>query len=128
MSARHTRRVTTQIPADRPDILDGLTFQMISSTASRVDHASPTRFAYSQTGELVWGEYTGDTVSEGRFVGRVVGTRVEVSFAHAVVQGGSVVTGSAVSVIEARDDGLLYLIEDFEKDERMHRSVCVQVI
>jgi hypothetical protein len=119
--------VTTDAPGDPSHLLDGLSFRMVSSTASTVNAASPTHFDYHQAGALVWGEYEGDTVSAGRFVGRVTGHRVEVSFAHAVVDGGSVVTGSAVSVIEARDDGLLYLIEDFEKDGRMHRSVCVQV-
>jgi hypothetical protein len=107
--------------------LDGLTFDMISSTASDVSDDAPTRFHYQQSGTLVWGKYTGDTVTQGRMVGRVVGDRIEISFAHALVADGSVVMGSAVSVAEVRDDGLLYLIEEFEKDGQTHHSVCQQI-
>lgn len=119
----------TTVPTDldRPDLLDGLEFRMVSSTASRVDSASPTVFRYRQSGRLLWGEYDGDTVATGRFVGSVAGARLTVSFAHAPADGGSVVTGAAVSVVERRGDGLLYLVEDFEKDGSAHRSVCVQV-
>jgi hypothetical protein len=106
--------------------LDDLTFDMISSTASDVSDEAPTRFHYRQDGVLVWGKYTGDTVTQGRMVGRVVGDRIEISFAHALVADGSVVMGSAVSVAEVRDDGLLYLIEEFEKDGQKHLSVCKQ--
>ncbi|WP_227497060.1 hypothetical protein [Planctomonas psychrotolerans] len=119
--------MTAQAPAPRPDILDGMRFRMISSTASTVNPDSPTRFTYHQAGALTWGEYEGDTVSTGRFVGRVTGDRVEVSFAHARVNDGQVVTGSAESVLETRDDGFLYLVEDFEKDGQLHRSVCVSM-
>lgn len=100
---------------------------MISSTASDVDPEAPTLFRYRQDGTLLWGEYTGDTVTTGRFVGEILGERIEISFAHSLVDDGTVVTGQATSSVERGDDGLLYLIEDFEKDGRSHRSVCVQV-
>ena len=112
---------------DSPLFLDDLTFDMVSSTASDVSDVAPTRFHYRQEGGLVWGEYTGDTVTAGRMVGRVVGGRVDISFAHALVSDGSVVMGSAVSVAETRDDGLIYLIEVFEKDGQTHHSVCKQI-
>ncbi|MBX0301973.1 GNAT family N-acetyltransferase [Cryobacterium sp. 1639] len=114
--------------ADRPLLLDGLSFRMISSTASDVSAEAPTRFLYRQDGTLVWGDYTGDTVTQGRMVGRIVDDRIEISFAHALVTDGSVVMGSAVSVAEVRDDGLVYLVEEFEKNGQTHRSVCVQVV
>lgn len=108
--------------------VDGLDFEMIDSTASRVDRKAPTRFRYRQQGALVWGDYTGDTVTSGRFVGRAVENRIEISFAHQLHPDGAVVTGSAVSVAERRADGLLYLVENFEKDGRTHRSVCKQIV
>jgi hypothetical protein len=111
-----------------PLYLDGLHFDMISSTASDVSLEAPTRFFYRQHGSLVWGEYTGDTVTQGRMVGRVVENRVEISFAHALLADGSVVMGSAVSVAEVQPDGLLHLIEKFDKDGVTHHSVCVQTL
>lgn len=119
--------MTSSVSAE-PLLLDDLVFDMVSSTASEVSDESPTRFHYRQDGVLVWGEYTGDTVTQGRMVGRVVGNRIEISFAHALVSDGSVVMGSAVSVAETRADGLIYLLEDFEKDGAMHQSVCAQVV
>ncbi len=113
---------------DSPLNLDDLVFDMISSTASEVSTDSPTRFHYRQEGALVWGEYTGDTVTQGRMVGRTVGNTIEISFAHAMLADGSVVMGAATSVAELRADGLIYLIEEFEKNGESHQSVCVQVV
>jgi hypothetical protein len=119
---------STPSSTERPLYLDGLEFDMISSTASRVSEDTPTHFFYRQHGALVWGDYTGDTVTQGRMVGRVNGNLLEISFAHALLSDGSVVMGSAVSVAELREDGLIYLIEQFEKDGQMHHSVCVQSV
>jgi len=99
---------------------------MVSSTASRVDPDSPTRFVYHQQGQLVWGSYTGDTVTEGRFVGRLSGATLTISFAHELVADRSVATGGATSRLEERD-GKLALIEDFAIDGVSHESVCLQV-
>jgi len=107
--------------------LDGLRFAMVSSTASAVDSDAPTTFDYHQDGSLIWGEYTGDTVTEGRFVGEVAGAEVRVSFAHALASDGTVVRGDAVSRAEQSDDGRIRLIEDFAVDGVDHVSVCVQV-
>jgi hypothetical protein len=123
-----TPPVSTDPVATDPLLLDDLVFDMVSSTASDVSDETPTRFHYRQDGALVWGEYTGDTVTQGRMVGRLVENRIEISFAHALVSDGSVVMGSAVSVAESRDDGLIYLIEEFEKNGEMHQSVCMQVV
>lgn len=106
--------------------LDGLTFDMVSSTASVVDPEAPTRFVYHQQGELVWGSYTGDTVTEGRFVGQLRGTDLAISFAHELVADRSVVRGEATSRVEKRD-GKVALIEEFAKDGASHESVCLQV-
>ena len=110
-----------------PLSLDGMRFAMVSSTASEVDSDAPTTFDYHQDGRLIWGEYTGDTVTEGRFVGEVAGAEVRVSFAHALVVDGTVVRGDAVSRAEQAEDGRIRLVEDFAVDGIDHVSVCLQV-
>jgi hypothetical protein len=106
--------------------LDGRVFDMVSSTASRVDPDAPTRFRYSEADGVVWGEYTGDTVTTGRFVGTRDGARLEVAFVHALVAGGPPVSGTAVSRIERSDDGLR-LVEDFDVAGEPQVSVCAEV-
>ena len=108
--------------------LDGRVFDMVSSTASRVDPEAPTRFAYHEADGVVWGDYRGDTVREGRFVAVRREDAIDVSFVHALVAGG-VVSGAATSRIEADPDhpGALLLVEDFDVDGVHHRSVCAEV-
>ena len=121
--------------------LDGREFVLQSSTASRVDPDAPTRFSYHEADGVLWGEYSGDTVTEGRFVGVREGERIEVSFVHSLVAGRpdvggsdvggpdagrSVVRGTAASRIERSDAGLR-LVEEFEVDGRPQVSVCVEV-
>jgi hypothetical protein len=108
--------------------LDGRVFDMVSSTASRVDPGAPTRFAYHEADGVVWGDYRGDTVREGRFVAVRRGDDIDVSFVHALVAGG-VVDGTAKSRVEADPDrpGAVLLVEDFEVDGVLHRSVCAEV-
>lgn len=107
--------------------LDALRFAMVSSTASVVDADAPTVFHYHQDGSLVWGEYTGDTVSAGRFVGEMVDDQVRVAFAHALAADGTVVRGEAVSRAEIDEAGRIRLVEDFAVDGIDHVSVCVQL-
>lgn len=107
-------------------VLDGKKFAMVSSTASSVDPDHPTEFLYHQTGQLVWGEYTGDTVAQGRFVGAFDGDTLSISFAHELVADLSVVRGSADSRVEDRDGGL-HLVETFFLDGVEHESVCVEI-
>jgi hypothetical protein len=108
--------------------LDGRVFDLVTSTASPVDPAAPTRFTYSEADGVVWGEYRGDTVREGRFVAVRRGDEIDVSFVHALVAGG-VVAGAATSRIEPDPDrpGALLLVEDFEVDGVPHRSICAEV-
>jgi hypothetical protein len=107
--------------------LDGRVFDMVSSTASRVDPDAPTRFRYHESAGVIWGDYVGDTVSEGRFVGTRDGDRITVSFVHALVADGSRVTGAATSRIEEGEAGLR-LVEDFEVDGMPQVSVCAEVV
>ncbi len=107
--------------------LDGRVFDMVSSTASRVDPESPTRFVYHEADGVLWGEYSGDTVTTGRFVGTRAGDRIDVRFVHALVAGGEPVSGAASSRIEQGERGLR-LVEDFEVDGVPHLSVCAEVL
>lgn len=107
--------------------LDGRVFDMVSSTAGRVDPDAPTRFVYHEADGVVWGEYSGDTVTTGRFVGTRSGNRIDVAFVHALVAGGEAVRGSASSRIEQDAEDGLRLVEDFEVDGTPHVSVCAEV-
>jgi len=107
--------------------LEGRVFDMVSSTASRVDPDSPTRFVYHEADGVIWGEYAGDTVRTGRFVGTRAGARIDVRFVHALLAGGEPVTGEASSRIEEDPRGGLRLVEDFEIDGVPHMSICAEV-
>ncbi|MFG1695192.1 hypothetical protein [Nonomuraea sp. NPDC049309] len=108
--------------------LNGREFVMVSSTASKVNPDGPTRFEYWEDDGLVWGSYTGDTVTQGRFVGTRDGDQVTISYVHALVAGGKA-AGKSTSRIETGDDGRLRLVEEFsfEGDDTPHVSVCVEV-
>ncbi|GAA3040531.1 hypothetical protein GCM10010464_00080 [Pseudonocardia yunnanensis] len=106
--------------------LDGLRFAMVSSTASEVDPSSPTVFDYHERDGMVWGEYEGDTVRIGRFVGTRVGRRISIRFTHVVDATGEVVGGAAESRIEPHDEGLR-LVEDFRTADGDQVSVCAEI-
>ncbi len=107
--------------------LDGRIFDMVSSTASVISALEPTRFRYSERDGVVWGEYRGDTVTEGRFCGTRDGAALRVAFVHRSTAG-SLVSGEAVSTISRAEDGLLVLTEDFAlPDGSPQVSVCREV-
>ncbi|WP_246083467.1 hypothetical protein [Nonomuraea diastatica] len=108
--------------------LNGRKFVMVSSTASDVDPDSPTEFQYWEADGVVWGHYSGDTVTHGRFVGTRDGDLVSISYAHALKAGGKA-GGHSSSRVEAGDDGRLRLVEEFtfEGDDTVHVSVCAEV-
>ena len=99
---------------------------MESSTNSEVDAASPSRFRYRERDGVVWGDYEGDTVTFGRFVGTRVGDELSIAFVHVVQRDGAVVAGTGGSVIEVSDSGVR-LVENFRVGEVDHVSVCVEV-
>ena len=103
--------------------LDGRAFAMVSSTASAVDADAPTVFRYHERDGLVWGEYTGDTVRLGRFVGSRRGHQVQICFGHVVGATGEIVSGDAHSMVHRGDDGMLELVETFGSSGE-HTSVC----
>ncbi len=106
--------------------LDGRRFKMTSSTNSRVDPESPSTFLYHERDGVIWGDYEGDTVTFGRFVGRREGQRLSVEFVHVLVSDGTVVSGDGESRVELRPEGLS-LVEAFELDGVQHESVCVEI-
>ena len=109
------------------DVLDGTIFDMVSSTASVVSDLEPTRFRYSERDGVVWGEYRGDTVTEGRFCGTRDGDALRVAFVHRSTEG-SLVSGEAISTISRGPDGRLVLTEDFvSPDGSPQVSVCHEV-
>ncbi|MBF8185064.1 hypothetical protein ITP53_04785 [Nonomuraea sp. K274] len=101
---------------------------MMSSTASAVNLESPTEFLYEEADGVVWGSYTGDTVTHGRFVGTRDGDQVSIAYAHALKAGGKA-GGRSSSRVETGDDGLLRLVEEFsfDGDDTVHVSVCTEV-
>lgn len=134
-----------QTPSDAPPAratapsLDGREFVMASSTASAVDPAAPSRFRYREQDGVVWGEYEGDTVTFGRFVGRRTGDGVDVSFVHVLARDLAVVSGTGSSTVEApgtdAPDGSgaapgagLRLVERFRIGDVDHVSICVEVL
>jgi hypothetical protein len=113
-------------PTSTAPSLDGRRFVMESSTNSAVDPDSPSHFSYFERDGVIWGDYDGDTVTFGRFVGTRVGDELAVSFAHVMVADGSVVTGTSGSFVEATAGGIR-LIENFRIGDVDHVSICVEV-
>ncbi|GAB3597387.1 hypothetical protein [Microbacterium tumbae] len=107
--------------------LDGRTFRMTSSTTSVVDPDAPSVFRYREESGIVWGDYTGDTVTFGRFLGTRSGDRISIRFAHVLVADGSVVTGEGESDIEQDAEGLR-LVEHYEMHGEPQLSICVEVV
>ncbi|WP_426186655.1 hypothetical protein [Microbacterium sp. TWP3-1-2b2] len=107
--------------------LDGRTFRMISSTTSAVNPDAPSVFRYHEQDGVVWGDYTGDTVTFGRFVGTRDGDVISIDFVHVLVADGSVVTGSGDSDIEQDDSGLR-LVEHYEMHGEPQLSICAEVV
>jgi hypothetical protein len=115
------RLVTSSLPS-----LDGRVFAMVSSTTSDVDPDAPSVFRYFEQDGVIWGDYTGDTVTIGRFVGTRNGDGIHVSFVHVLAADGRVVTGDGESTIEVTADGLLRLVEHYEMHGAPQLSVCVE--
>lgn len=108
--------------------LDGREFVMASSTASAVDSTSPSRFRYYERDGVIWGDYDGDTVTFGRFVGTRTGDALAVSFAHVMADGGAVVSGTGHSRVEMpNSSGGIRLVEEFRVGDVDHVSICVEI-
>jgi hypothetical protein len=99
---------------------------MESSSNSAVDPSSPSSFQYFERDGVIWGDYDGDTVTFGRFVGTRVANQLSVSFVHVMTADGRVVTGASGSTVEAAAEGLR-LVENFTIDGVDHVSICVEV-
>ncbi|WP_350348178.1 hypothetical protein ABIQ69_16340 [Agromyces sp. G08B096] len=117
-------------PHDGPEFdLDRRVFDMVSSTASRVDPDAPTRFVYHESEGVLWGEYVGDTVVVGRFCGVRRDATIDISFVHLGHGDAGTTTGTATSEISRAEDGALVLTEEFRApDGSLHTSVCREVV
>jgi hypothetical protein len=100
---------------------------MVSSTTSAVDPDAPSVFTYWERDGAIWGEYSGDTVTFGRFVGTRTGDSIRVSFVHVLVADGTVVTGDGESELERADDGRIRLVEHYEMHGAPQLSVCEEI-
>ncbi|MGV8912277.1 MAG: hypothetical protein ACOH14_06620 [Rhodoglobus sp.] len=109
-----------------PESINDREFIMTSSSGSAVLATSPTRFRYHQAGQMIWGEYFGDTVAVGRVVGRRDGDVMTLHFAHRLAASNDVVLGSARSTIRWSANGALELYETFEKNGEEHVSLCIE--
>jgi hypothetical protein len=98
---------------------------MESSTNSAVNPESPSRFRYFERDGVIWGDYDGDTVTFGRFVGTRSGDQLSVSFAHVMAADLSVVMGTSGSLVESTADGIR-LVENFRVGDVDHVSICVE--
>ncbi len=112
-------------PTTAAPSLDGRRFVMESSTNSEVNPEAPSRFRYSERDGVIWGDYDGDTVAFGRFVGTRVHNSLTVSFVHVMAADGAVVSGTGGSTIEASGDRVR-LVEHFRVGGVDHMSVCVE--
>ena len=99
---------------------------MESSTNNVVDATSPSHFRYFERDGVVWGDYDGDTVTFGHFVGTRVGNDLRVNFVHVLVADGRVVAGTGGSVVESLSGDVVRLVEHFQIDGTDHVSVCVE--
>lgn len=99
---------------------------MVSSTTSVVNHDAPSVFRYFEADGVIWGDYTGDTVTVGRFVGTRTGDTIWVSFVHVLGATGEVVTGDGESDIEIDEEGMLRLVEHYEMHGAPQLSVCAE--
>jgi hypothetical protein len=117
--------MSSAAPPD-PLNLDGRVFDMVSSTASQVDPDAPTRFTYHERDGLLWGEYAGDTVRTGRFVGSRRNHEIMLHFGHIVEATGDLVTGEAGSTIEVDPAGRIELVERFG-DDGGETSICREI-
>jgi hypothetical protein len=118
--------VNSEQPPTLAPSLNGRRFVMESSTNSAVDAASPSRFRYFERDGIVWGDYDGDTVTFGHFVGTRVGNDLRVTFVHVLAADGRLVTGTGGSVVESLPGDAVRLVEHFQIDGTDHVSVCVE--
>lgn len=107
--------------------LDQVSFVLETTTASVVNEDAPTRFDFNEADGVVWGLYTGDTVTTGHCVGRNEGGILQEYFVHHVVASDATLLGDSTTRVQTRDDGRLELVEDFVLDGVPGYSVCVQI-
>lgn len=99
---------------------------MESSTTSAVDPESPSIFRYFERAGAIWGDYEGDTVTFGRFIGTRSPRSIRVSFVHVLAATGDVITGEGESELELDHHDRIRLVEHYEMNGGPQLSVCVE--
>ncbi|MEU7166113.1 hypothetical protein AB0A70_15920 [Streptomyces morookaense] len=93
---------------------DGLSFRSSAAgTAAEDDPESTPVGSYHQTGDLVWAEFSGGAVRQGRLVGRCGPGGVITAAYCQVLTDGAVVSGNCMSHPEQLPDGRLRLREEW---------------
>ncbi|RLP76399.1 hypothetical protein D9V32_05890 [Mycetocola tolaasinivorans] len=115
------------VEGERVDVsLNNVVFEMVTSTTSVVA-AEPTLFRYFENEGVVWGDYTGDTVIEGRFSGIREGDTLHMSYNHRS-KNGNLVHGNDTTIVSRQADGLLRLTEFYVgANGEPQLSVCREV-
>lgn len=107
--------------------LHGRVFDLQSSSASTVKAGEATRFRYFEEHGVIWGEYSGDTVTVGRMTGKRTRQSIELAYAHSTTKG-DVVFGNAISEVSVDPSGKFRLTEHFKGvDGTDQLSICCEI-
>lgn len=120
--------MTTENTSSFIGTLDGLCFELVSSSSSVVSKENATRFFYREQYGIIWGDYTGGVVRTGRFIAHREGSVMDVYFVHQYPEG-NITKGRSKTTITRNEQGLLVLDESYSFEDGVeHTSQCIQVI
>ncbi|MGK5637070.1 hypothetical protein ACSNOK_01925 [Streptomyces sp. URMC 126] len=115
--------------APAPALYDGLTFRSTAAeTASGPGAAQVPTGHYHQHRDLVWAEFSGGRVRQGRLVGRCDADGVVSAAYCQVLTDGEVVSGRCVSHPERLPDGRLRLREEWCRADGSHGTSYIEEV
>ena len=98
---------------------------LFSSTAVEGGDVGPeTEFRFRQSGDMIWGRYSGGGIRLGFLVGTSDGTTLRFRYTQLTALG-ETATGSSTDVIEVLDDGRVRLHESWAWDSRSGSGTSV---
>ncbi|MEU7161417.1 hypothetical protein [Streptomyces chrestomyceticus] len=122
-------RATRPSAAPAPSLYDGLTFRSTAAeTASGAGAAQVPAGDYHQHRDLVWAEFSGGRVRQGRLVGRCDADGVITAAYCQVLADGEVVSGQCVSHPERLADGRLRLREEWSRADGSHGTSYIEEV
>lgn len=96
--------------------LDGRVFRAVAGVGG--GQVTPeTELRFRQSGDMVWGRYSGGAIRLGFFVGTTDGQTVRFRYTQLDADGGTA-SGSSTDRIEVLDDGRVRLHEQWAWDSR----------